>query len=202
MGVWEVVPEDECWKRTGKNAFSARWVDINKGDDKCPNYRSRYVAREIKSQHGCALRDGLFAAMPPLEALRVLVSLTVSKNSTASKAPCKMLFVDISKVYLHADVDDPYVYVELPKAINEDDGLPKVCGRLRKALYGTRIAAKCLEKEYTKTFLERGFERGVTSPCLFKHVSKDMCAFVHGDDLFISGPVNSFASAISRRFED
>ena len=112
------------WKKTGKKPISTRWVDITKGDDKLPNYRSRYVAREIKSQYGGALRDGLFAAMPPLEALRVLVSLTVNKNSVASKDPCKMLFIDISKAYLHANVEDPHVYVELPREINEDEGLP------------------------------------------------------------------------------
>ena len=91
----------------------------------------------------------------------------------------------------------------MPKEINEDEGLPKVCGRLRKALYGTRIAAKCWEKEYTKTFLEMGFERGVTSPCLFKHISKDMCAFVHGDDFVISGTelhLNSVRKFICERY--
>ena len=31
----------------GKPPISVKWVDVNKGDDLNPNYRSRLVAREI-----------------------------------------------------------------------------------------------------------------------------------------------------------
>ena len=202
MGVWEAVPEAQCLERTGRKPISARWVDINKGDDRSPNYRSRYVAREIRQQHGGALRDGLFAAMPPLEALKVLISRTVSNKRTFAK-PHKILFIDISKAYLHADVEDPDVYVDSPKEVEQLDGSPKMCGRLLKALYGTRLAARCWEKEYTKTFEAMGFVRGKTSPCLFKHEIKGMSAFVHGDDFVISGlekDLNEVKRFISDRY--
>ena len=32
----------------GCKVMSTRWMDVNKGDDKAPNYRSRFVGREIK----------------------------------------------------------------------------------------------------------------------------------------------------------
>ena len=56
----------ECWKETGKAPVKVRWIDINKGDSENPDYRSRLVAKEIKKDN----RDDLFAATPPLEALR------------------------------------------------------------------------------------------------------------------------------------
>ena len=42
------VPIEECWANTGKDPISTRWVDVNKGDDANPEYRSRLVAQEIK----------------------------------------------------------------------------------------------------------------------------------------------------------
>ena len=48
--------------------IKARWIDINKGDDDNPVYRSRLVGKDFNDGQ----MDGLFAATPPLEALRFL----------------------------------------------------------------------------------------------------------------------------------
>ena len=46
-GVWDMRRIQEAWARTGRPPISVRWVEVNKGDDEHPNYRSRLVAREI-----------------------------------------------------------------------------------------------------------------------------------------------------------
>ena len=51
-----------------------RWVDVNKGDDEHPRYRSRLVARQIKALEGSD--STYFAPAPPLEALRAVLSIT------------------------------------------------------------------------------------------------------------------------------
>ena len=45
MGLYNKVNETECWKQTGKAPIKVRWIDVNKGDIKDPNYRSRLVAK-------------------------------------------------------------------------------------------------------------------------------------------------------------
>ena len=70
MGVWEVVPLARCFTRTQRRPIKGRWVDINKGDDVHREYRSRLVAKEIKLDK----RNDLFAATPPLEAKKMLLS--------------------------------------------------------------------------------------------------------------------------------
>ena len=155
--VWEVVPREICFERTGKGPIRGRWVDINKGDDINKVYRSRYVAMEIKSQHGGNSREGLFAAMPPLEALKLLISITVSRAGINDKRdPFKLLFIDISKAYLHANVINDDLYVELPSEMN----MPNCCGWLRNALYGTREGAKCWENDYSSTLAAQSCKRG------------------------------------------
>ena len=62
-----------------------------------------------------------------------------------------------------------------------------MCGKLNKALYGTRGAAQNWEHEYID-FLEKvGFQRGVSTPCIFWHRARDIRVVVHGDDFTILG---------------
>jgi hypothetical protein len=71
MGVYTKVE-----RKTNMKAITTKWLDINKGDTKSPNYRSRLVGRELNLQK----RDDLFAGTPPLESLRYIVSRCASKK--------------------------------------------------------------------------------------------------------------------------
>lgn len=62
--AYDKVPISEAMRVTGKQPIGCRWIDINKGDDENPEYRSRLVAKEIKR----SASDEMFAATPPLEA--------------------------------------------------------------------------------------------------------------------------------------
>ena len=79
MQVYEEVPYQEAFAQTGKPPIKSRWLDINKGDDKSPNYRSRWVAKQIKTYE----QLDLFAATPPLEAARFIVSTAASRKGHA-----------------------------------------------------------------------------------------------------------------------
>ena len=72
--VYEKVPVQECWNATGKKPIQVKWEDINKGDKVHREYMSRLVAKEIKLDK----RDSLFAATPPSEANKKLVSYAVT----------------------------------------------------------------------------------------------------------------------------
>ena len=60
--VYDKVDEEEFWRISGKKPIGTRWIDINKGDEVNPEYRSRLVAQEIKMDK----REDLFAATPPI----------------------------------------------------------------------------------------------------------------------------------------
>ena len=62
-GVYEKVPTQQCWDRTGKAPILVRWIDINKGGEVNREYRSRLEAKEIKTDK----REDLFAATAPPE---------------------------------------------------------------------------------------------------------------------------------------
>ena len=61
----------------GWRILKTGWIDVNKGDAVDTNYRSRLVAREIKTD----VRPDLFAATPPLEAMKLVLSMLTSGNN-------------------------------------------------------------------------------------------------------------------------
>ena len=134
--VYEKVDTQECWDNTGKEPIGTRWVDVNKGDDVNPECRSRIVAQEIKMDK----RENLFAATPPLEAKKLLISMAVTAGighkGNDRRRGMKLEFIDVRRAYFHAKARK-VVYIRLPMGDNE----PGKCGKLIKAMYGTRDAA-------------------------------------------------------------
>ena len=76
------------------------------------------MAREIHTYK----RDDLFAAMPPLEALKMILSMTATSNKGEV-----IMVNDMSRAFFHAKVTRD-VYVHLP---NEDKGPgeDQLCGK-------------------------------------------------------------------------
>ena len=175
--VWDIVDISEAKQKTGRPPIGGRWVDHNKGDKDSPNIRSRYVAQELALWKDASL----FAAMPPLEALRVLLS-KVAAGPTSGAKERKLLLIDVRKAYLHAEVGRN-IFVQLPKEMN----LPGKCARLKRCLYGTRDAASRWEKLYSDILVGAGFMKGVSSPCCFYHPVWDARCVVHGDDFTFEG---------------
>lgn len=169
-GIYTKVPVEECWRRSGKKPVGVKFVDVNKGDDEKPVYRSRLVAREFKE--GAAT---WFAATPPLEAIKVLLSMAAVERGRR-----KVAFIDVKKAHLYAKATRE-VFIDLPPGDEE----PGKCGRLNYTLYGTRDAAQAWELEYTNTLKEMGFKQGKSSNCVFRHDERNIDVVVHGDDFTI-----------------
>jgi hypothetical protein len=179
--VYKKVPLAKAWSSTGKKPIAVRWVDVNKGDEQDPNYRSRLVAKEIKKYSDWSL----FAATPPWEAIKLLFSLAVTEGrgwkDTKEKGK-KIEVSDVRRAYFYAKARRQ-VFVELP----DEDSQPGMCGELGKSMYGTRDAANNWEQEYCEFLKSVGFARGASVPCSFHNAKRDMCLVVHGDDFTILG---------------
>ena len=159
--VYKKVPIEECWACTGQDPIKVKWVDVNKGDKVHPEYRSRLVAKEIKTDK----RIDLFAATPPLEGKKLLIALAVTRGvgyeEGDKEGGMKLDFIDIRRAFFQA-LAKRNVYVELP----EEDSQPGMCGKLNKAMYGTRDAAQNWEYAYAEFMESIGFIRGLASSCM------------------------------------
>ena len=176
-GVWWVVDRGFAWSISGKEPLRGKWVDHNKGDSENSNVRSRWVAMEFAKYQD----ESLFAATPPLEAIRLLLSEAATRPR-GGKREKKILLIDVRKAHLHAEaVRD--VFVDLPPEV----AVKGKCAHLRRCLYGTRDAASRWEALYTKKLEAMGFRRGQASACCFVHEEKEASCVVHGDDFTFLG---------------
>ena len=198
--LYEMRPTEEAVRVTGKPPISTRWVDINKGDVDNPDYRSRWVARQFKDND----TTEFFAATPPWEAIKMMISLAASQGRYAKekerkgeggrakrgvsnekhwvsnrkgKSALKLDLLDISRAHFNAKPKDP-TYVKLPPG-REIEGM---CAKLIFNLYGTRGAAQAWEDHYSGKMISWGFTAGKGCPCVFEHPEMELLVVVHGDD--------------------
>ncbi len=194
-GVWLKVPKTTARAVSGKNPISVRWVDVNKGDELHPKYRSRLVARQMKAHDLSG--QSYFAPAPPLEALRTVISLAMTevgkhKPDWNPRSPTRtqISMVDVTRAYFNAkiDADEPATFVQLPA---EEPDAESMCARLIRHMYGTRSAADGWQEEYSTFLVSLGFKQGNACPNTFYHEQRQIATSVHGDDFTSSGPANA-----------
>ena len=114
--------------------ISTKWIDIKKGDKEMPNIRCRLVGRELAIEK----RHDLFAATPPLESLKAVISVCASNQEQAR--PLRILSIDVKRAYFYAPATRP-IFIEIPLEDRqpEDEGF---VAQLNLSLYGTRDAAQ------------------------------------------------------------
>ena len=106
----------------------------------------------------------VFAATPPLEALRILAGcLATLPESGRPRAVMKVL--DVKRAYFHARALRR-VFVQLPPE-DHRHGQAGVCGELLMSMYGTRDAAANWEATYSQVLCDAGFKKGYACPCVF-----------------------------------
>jgi hypothetical protein len=179
MGVYRKVPRSKCIQTTGKKPIAVRWIDVNKGDDTSPNYRSRLVAKDFKT----TVNMELYAATPPLETLRTLISFAATTTAHSERESLKIMVNDISRAYFYAPATAP-TFVEICEE-DWEDGDEENCGELLVSMYGTRTAAKNWQICYSELLIAAGFKKGKTNNCIFYHPQRHIRTMVHGDD-FVS----------------
>ena len=158
MKVWEVIP-----RPPGARVIGTRWVDIDKGDRSSPCYRSRLVAQEFRSASPGGPGFEYFAAMPPLAAFRMLISLFVTERVRDvdggvawRRADWVLGFVDVKRAHF-CSAATREIFVELPPEAAKPDGTREWVGRLLKSMYGCRDAGVNWEREVRRVLELNGF---------------------------------------------
>ena len=114
-GVWKKMKRSEALAQ-GYKIVDTRWIDIDKGDENKPIYRSRLVGEEFNTGQ----EDGLFASTPPLEALRWLLSEAATRDQNGHFGRQVVLVSDVSRAFFEAPAKRK-VAVSLPEEALEED---------------------------------------------------------------------------------
>jgi hypothetical protein len=198
--VYKKVPIAQCIERTGDDAkqlepgglTSTKGTTKTQTTDLALSPKSLTITEEMT----------LFAATPPLEAVKMLLSCAVTEGigyNTGATRGMKLDFIDVRRAYYHADALRE-VYVSLPPG-DEEEGM---CGLLVKSLQGTRDAAQNWEAAYSNLLVSNGFTKGKATPCMFYHKARKLRVVVQGDHFTLlgdEGELDWFRKMIQKRFE-
>lgn len=178
MQVYRTVPKQRCRDVTGWEPIKVRWVDTNKQDEANPKYRSRLVAKDYKKGSD----PELYTATPPIDALRLLISLAAI-GSPSRGARRRIMTNDVARAYFNAPSLSP-TFVDICEE-DFEEGDEDNCGELRVSMYGTRPAAQNWQRCFTELLVGQGFTVTRASTCIMRHNARDIDLLVHGDD-FVS----------------
>ncbi|CAK0815838.1 unnamed protein product, partial [Prorocentrum cordatum] len=188
--VYDIVPEQEA-QEAGVRPLDVLWVDTDKSMD--PNeqkVRSRLCVREYKTKKDGKVQRALpaaqlFSAMPPLEAVKILMSKMMTGGVSKSGKRLKLRHYDISRAHFMGKAQR-LVYIRLPAEDRQRYG-EKMLGRLVKSMYGTQDASHLWQLDYVELCCssEGGFKRGKHNAALFFNPTADISMAVHGDDFVV-----------------
>ncbi len=177
MKVYTKVKREKWMK-----VITCKWIDQNKGDEANPNLRARLVGRELAKDK----REDLFAATPPLESLKMILSIAASHQLDDREDERYIVMSnDVKRAYFYAPATRP-IYIQIPVEDREPGDEDRV-GVLNLSLYGTRDAAMNWAARYTDLLRSLGFHVGKASPCNFVHEERGISLTVHGDDFTSTG---------------
>ena len=143
-GVYEIVPMQECTD-AGMKRLDLIWVDTDKSVNPArKKIRSRLCARQYKTKKQGKIQRALpasqlFSAMPPLEGVKVLVSIMMSVSLSNNGKPLKLRHNDISRAHFQGTAQR-LIHIRRPAEDRQKYGEDKV-GRSVKSMYGTQGAS-------------------------------------------------------------
>ena len=177
--VFIPVPIEECWEHQGK-PYDMKWVDVKK--DK--KVRCRLVVREIKARKrkdGTSLDPAtVFAAMPPVEGVKALISHLQTEQRNSKGEPLEMLVLDVSRAHFYG-ASRRKVYTTLPEGYEEEGK----CALLLRTMYGTEDAAHIWLDTWNDHLRAGGYQLGRSNPSLYS--GQDLRGLCHGDDFITVG---------------
>ena len=167
------APDCVRGERQGR-PYSRKWVLKNKRDE----VRARLVVREIKKAKSDEEKlepSDVFAAMPPVESLKALVSHVMTERVDKRGRILVLAVFDISRAHFYG-VCERDVHVEPLAELHR----PGLVAKLNKTMYGTQDASNAWQRLLGEQLLSNGFELGASNPALYR--SELVNGFCHGDN--------------------
>ena len=116
-----------------------------------------------------------FAATPPVEGFRVLLSKAMTGGKKRNpQDELVIAFFDISRAPFHSPVRR-----KVAMRMQFEPSCPSGIAMLNRAMYGTKDAAQCFDSYCERTMENLDYHIGVFNP---KHLVKDVSVLRHGDD--------------------
>ena len=183
--------------------IGVRWIDINNGDGKNVDIQSRLVAKQFKNKLECSAEQ-MFAATPPSDMVRVLLSRATSGITQVSNTTVAIMINDVKCAYVLCTVWHD-IYIELPdENKNKYDEYKDMVGRFKLSMCGIREAAAAWQDNVNEVMTSLNFKQSFYNSCLYANEFHKVETMVHGDDFMPVGEQKSlawFKQGLEKEFE-
>ena len=175
-----------------KKAIGCKWVfrikrhpngDIDK-------FKARLVAKGFTQRAGVDYFE-TFAPVARKESINVAFSIAAEKNLVIENA-------DVDTVFIYGEVKEEF-YMDQPDGFVDEQQCNKKC-LLRKALYGTKQAAREWNNRVNEHLEGQGFMWSVANPCVYVRRSdfEFSIVIIHVNDLMLFARTQEHIDAIKR----
>ncbi|KAI7933532.1 hypothetical protein MJO28_017620, partial [Puccinia striiformis f. sp. tritici] len=184
LGVWDVklVPD-------GTRILGARWVFAKKFNDlgAVIRHKARYVAKGYTQSDDET--GGTFAPTATFTSMKIVLAIAAKNNWPVHS-------FDFVAAYLNSPITEE-VWVEALKGLDVPKGY--AC-RLKRALYGTKQAARCWWKHLSGILSSLGYKSSQydTSVYCLKHGDDRNVVWIHVDDGIITGSSTETLQELAR----
>nr|GEW53306.1 retrovirus-related Pol polyprotein from transposon TNT 1-94 [Tanacetum cinerariifolium] len=159
--------------------------------------KAQLVAKGYRQEDGIDFEES-FAPIARIEAIRIFIANTVSKNMTVYQ-------MDVKTAFLNGELKEK-VYVSQPEGFVDPDH-PTHVYRLKKALYGLKQAPRAWYDTLSRFLMDNNFSKGAVDPTLFtrktgKHI---LLVQIYVDDIIfaLTDPTDCdmFSNEMSSKFQ-
>nr|GFB29732.1 retrovirus-related Pol polyprotein from transposon TNT 1-94 [Tanacetum cinerariifolium] len=159
--------------------------------------KARLVAKRYRQEEGIDLEES-FALVARIEAIRIFITNTASKNMTIYQ-------MDVKTTFMNGEWKKE-VYVSQPESFVDPDHLTHVY-RLKKALYGLKQAPRAWYYMLSRFLRDNKFSKGAVDPTLFtqktgKHI---LLVQIYVDDIIFASTdpkaCDMFSNEMSSKFQ-
>nr|GFC32647.1 retrovirus-related Pol polyprotein from transposon TNT 1-94 [Tanacetum cinerariifolium] len=194
LQVWELVPQPDC-----VIIIALKWiykVKLDEYGDVLKN-KARLVAKGYRQEEGIDFEES-FAPVARIEAIRIFIANTTSRNMTVYQ-------MDVKTAFLNGELKEE-VYVSQPKGFVDPDH-PTHVYRLKKALYGLKQAHQAWYDTLSTFLLDNNFSKGAVDPTLFtRKTGKHILLFqIYVDDIIFASTdpkdCDMFSNEMSSKFQ-
>jgi hypothetical protein len=170
------------------NVMGTKWVLKNKQgeDDEIVRNKARLIAQVFSQVEGLNFGE-IFAPVPHLEAIRILLAFVASKGF-------KLYQMDVKSAFLNGVIHDE-VYVRQPPGF-ENPKYPHRVHKLSKVLYGLKQVSRARYARIMTFLLEHGYVMGSVDKTLFtlKHGTDFLLVQIYVDDIIFDGSSHTLVS--------
>ena len=154
--------------KPGAVVIPSRWVLTKKSPVRV---KGRVVVQQVNTG---SLMD-TFAASPTSMAQRIIVQRALERGWSLVPG-------DVATAFLHAPLPEDMCILVKPPATEKSGCL----WRLRKALYGLRVAPRLWQEWFAKTAKSHGFRRLLADAQLYEHEATGALMMVFADDILLA----------------